>query len=125
MFLQLKPIPSEPEPKTQEEELSAAEAEASTAPFLVVDSTGIPSVPSEDEDFIVVERHDAIEAMAYYIAICVMDMPEAQAMTPAALQQALSQTLRVRFCSFASGACLISYPCQFMFSVAVKSRGCC
>lgn len=75
--------------------ISAASDAASGTPFLLVESPSIPTDAVED-GFVVVEKTDAVEALAYYIAMCVMSAPEAQAVAPAVLQKALVQTLKVR-----------------------------
>ncbi|GFR50990.1 hypothetical protein Agub_g13316 [Astrephomene gubernaculifera] len=48
----------------------------------------------QQDSFIVVEKRDAVEAMAYYIAACIVDLPEAQALEPKQLQAALVDALR-------------------------------
>lgn len=98
-YLQYKLVPSEVEPKTTEEALSHTDesgsaADANASAFLVVESP-IPHTEAAEEGFVVVEKTDAVDALAYYIAMCVMNSPEAQAVSPAVLQQALVQTLRV------------------------------
>lgn len=58
-------------------------------------------------EFEMVEREDAVEAMAYYIAQCLSKHPEAQVMSPKQLQDALSTALKTlkqsrfkRMCTF-------------------------
>ncbi len=57
----------------------------------------LSGVPSQEE-FVMVEKQHAIEAMAFYIAACIMDMPESNSLTPKQLQAALVEALRVRAC---------------------------
>jgi hypothetical protein len=52
---------------------------------------------SNNEDFIIIDRQSAIEAMAYYIAETLMSCPEASTMPPAKLQEAIILAVRVRF----------------------------
>ena len=51
---------------------------------------------SDADEFVILEKRDAIEAFAYYLADILVDMPEAQALGPKQLQAALVETLRVR-----------------------------
>lgn len=53
----------------------------------------LSGVPSQEE-FVMVEKQHAIEAMAFYIAACIMDMPESNSLTPKQLQAALVEALR-------------------------------
>lgn len=56
---------------------------------------GSPASPtSNDDGFVMVEKQDAVEAMAYYIASFVQQMPEAQTMEPKQLQMALQTTFK-------------------------------
>lgn len=52
------------------------------------------SSSASHDDWVQVEKDDAVQAMAYYIALVVAGLPEAQNMPPAQLQEALAQTLR-------------------------------
>jgi hypothetical protein len=45
---------------------------------------------------VVVDQQDAVEAMAYYIALYISSMPEAQRMEPKQLQTALQEGFKVR-----------------------------
>eukprot|EP00197_Chlamydomonas_leiostraca_P011350 CAMPEP_0202867078 /NCGR_PEP_ID=MMETSP1391-20130828/8645_1 /ASSEMBLY_ACC=CAM_ASM_000867 /TAXON_ID=1034604 /ORGANISM="Chlamydomonas leiostraca, Strain SAG 11-49" /LENGTH=184 /DNA_ID=CAMNT_0049547083 /DNA_START=95 /DNA_END=649 /DNA_ORIENTATION=+ len=47
-----------------------------------------------EDDFVVVESEEAIESMAYYLAQCIAACPEAQALPPQKLQEALTTTLK-------------------------------
>jgi hypothetical protein len=49
---------------------------------------------SNNEDFIIIDRQSAIEAMAYYIAETLMSCPEASTMPPAKLQEAIILAVR-------------------------------
>ncbi|KAG2502250.1 hypothetical protein HYH03_000736 [Edaphochlamys debaryana] len=57
-------------------------------------SEGLGLENGEEDDFVLLEKQDAVESMAFYIAACVMDMPEAQQLTPKQLQAALLDALR-------------------------------
>lgn len=46
-------------------------------------------------DFVVIDKNDAVEAMAYYIALYISRMPEAQRMQPKELQMALRETFAI------------------------------
>lgn len=46
------------------------------------------------DDFVLVEKIDAVEALAFYIASFLTSSPEAQNMTPIELQRALAATLQ-------------------------------
>lgn len=50
----------------------------------------------DKEDFVVLDREDAVEAIAYYIALYVARTPEAQRMEPRQLHEALQLTFKVR-----------------------------
>jgi hypothetical protein len=50
----------------------------------------------DKEDFVVLDREDAVEAIAYYIALYVARTPEAQRMEPRQLHEALQMTFKVR-----------------------------
>jgi hypothetical protein len=52
-------------------------------------------VQTIEDDFVILEKQDAIEAVAYYIASFVQQSPEAQALGPKELQQALQVTFKV------------------------------
>ncbi|GLC46379.1 hypothetical protein PLESTB_001768900 [Pleodorina starrii] len=46
------------------------------------------------DSFVVIDKKDAVESMAFYVAACIADLPEAQALTPKELQSALVDALR-------------------------------
>lgn len=52
--------------------------------------TGAP-----ESDYVLVEQRDAVEALAYYIAIYINRFPEARKMEPKQLQKALSSAFKV------------------------------
>lgn len=52
----------------------------------------------DGDGFVLVDKHDAVECLAFYIAACIQDLPEAQQMTPRQLQLALVEALRVGGC---------------------------
>lgn len=52
-------------------------------------------VPQQRDEFEMVDQQDAVDALAYYLASCLMKMPEAQAMQPRQLQDALTVAMRV------------------------------
>lgn len=78
----------EPCTATEPMETSSDEADASPSP--------LPPSASSDESYVMLNRQDAIEAMAYYIALHLSRVPEAQAMDPKQLQEALNGTFKVR-----------------------------
>ncbi|KAG2439665.1 hypothetical protein HXX76_005015 [Chlamydomonas incerta] len=49
---------------------------------------------SDGDGFVLVDKHDAVECLAFYIAACIQDLPEAQQLTPRQLQLALVEALR-------------------------------
>ncbi|KAG2432350.1 hypothetical protein HYH02_012924 [Chlamydomonas schloesseri] len=49
---------------------------------------------ADGDGFILVDKHDCVECLAFYIAACIQDLPEAQQMTPRQLQLALVEALR-------------------------------
>lgn len=55
------------------------------------------------DDFLVVDKEDAVEALAYYLAQCITKHPEAQALPPKQLQQAVSMALQV-LCTYTAAA---------------------
>lgn len=50
---------------------------------------------SPEGEYVVVDKKDAVEALAHYIALYINRFPEAQRMEPKQLQQALSNTFKV------------------------------
>ncbi|GLI61513.1 hypothetical protein VaNZ11_003893 [Volvox africanus] len=56
-------------------------------------SSGVAS-DNQQDSFVVIDKKDAVESMAYYIAACISDLPEAQTLTPKQLQTALLDALR-------------------------------
>ncbi|GIL92209.1 hypothetical protein Vretimale_18491 [Volvox reticuliferus] len=56
-------------------------------------SSGLAS-DSQQDSFVVIDKKDAVESMAFYIASCITDLPEAQTLTPKQLQTALLDALR-------------------------------
>lgn len=48
-----------------------------------------------NDEFVMVSKEDAIEGMAYYIALYLSRTPEAQKMDPKQLQQALTMAFQV------------------------------
>jgi hypothetical protein len=59
-------------------------------------ATAAAAAAADPDDFVVLEREDAVEAIAYYIATYVARTPEAQRMEPRQLHAALQQTFKVR-----------------------------
>jgi hypothetical protein len=55
-----------------------------------------PPLESGGDVFEVVQRQDAVDAMAFYIAQCLAQHPEARGLTPKQIQDALAVTLKVR-----------------------------
>ncbi|KXZ45818.1 hypothetical protein GPECTOR_50g612 [Gonium pectorale] len=48
-----------------------------------------------EEGWVTVDKKDAVASMAYYIAACIIDLPEAQSLSPKQLQAALVDALRM------------------------------
>jgi len=69
----------------QSEPTSAASASPSVAP----EQPGTQSGQVGAEDYIVIDKEDAVEALAYYLASYLVKLPEAQAMPPKKLQEAI------------------------------------
>ncbi|KAF8057106.1 osbI [Scenedesmus sp. PABB004] len=67
--------------------------DAASAAFELVEPPAAPdAAAAAPEPFVLVSGEDAIEAMAYYIALFLSRAPEARAMDPKQLQAALQQT---------------------------------
>ena len=73
----------------------ASEADSSTTPSSMVEPQSSSAVKSA-EDFIVVDRQCAIEAMAFFIAETLMSCPQAASLQPAKLQEAVLIAVQVK-----------------------------
>lgn len=70
-----------------------AGSEAGSAGWEALPDSGDTAAAAQAE-FVVVNRDDALQAMAYYIAQCLAKCPEAQKMSPKQLQEALNAAFK-------------------------------
>ena len=73
-----------------------SEADSSATPSSMAEPQSSSSAVKSAEDFIVVDRQCAIEAMAFFIAETLMSCPQAASLQPAKLQEAVLIAVQVK-----------------------------